>query len=317
MKLYRGASAIVAGAIPSHAIYFATYELVKAKLNRGSSRNPDQGVNVYTTGVAGACATVMHDLVVTPLDVIKQRLQMYNSRYSGFVHAARSIIHQEGPKAFFASYPTTVAMNVPFMAVHFITYECAKEALTDSQRNYGVKEEFLAGGIAGALGGLVSTPLDVLKTRLQTQHLATITSIAPDITVAADSSCCAVPSAAPSKTSSFSASAASSSLKPGVNIPCPISGDLPPLKPSARPSEAAAQPSAVEAPRDRTQLRQLLRQTQKSAWENAREVAKQEGFKGFFKGATARVLYFAPSAAIVWTTYETMKKILMEVSQQD
>jgi len=203
-------------------------------------------------------------------------------------------------------------MNVPFMAVHFITYESAKHALTDEKGNYGVKEEFIAGGIAGAFGGLLSTPLDVLKTRLQTQHLATITSLAPDAAAGADSSCCAIPSSAPSKTSSFSASAASSSLKPGVNIPCPISGELPPIPGVTQPSGAAA-----EAPRDRKQLRQLLRSTQKSAWENAVEVAQLEGPRGFFKGGTARVLYFAPSAAIVWTTYETMKKILMETSAEE
>ena len=36
---------------------------------------------------------------------------------------------------------------------------------------HGVLEEVTAGGAAGALAGFVSTPFDVVKTRLQTQQI--------------------------------------------------------------------------------------------------------------------------------------------------
>ena len=60
-----------------------------------------------------------HDAIVTPLDVVKQRMQLCNSPYRNITHCIQSIIAEEGFRAFYASYPTTVFMNVPFMAVHF------------------------------------------------------------------------------------------------------------------------------------------------------------------------------------------------------
>ena len=43
-----------------------------------------------------------------------------------------------------------------------------------------------------------------------------------------------------------------------------------------------------------------------------RSIHAKEGWKGFTRGMAARVLYFTPSAAICWTTYEAMKALLKE-----
>lgn len=52
--------------------------------------------------------------------------QVYNSHYAGVFQCIRSVWAQEGLRAFYASYPTTVALNVPFQAVHFAAYESFK-----------------------------------------------------------------------------------------------------------------------------------------------------------------------------------------------
>ena len=39
----------------------------------------------------------------------------------------------------------------------------------------------------------------------------------------------------------------------------------------------------------------------------ARAILESEGPKGFLRGVSARMLYSAPSAALVWLTYEYMK----------
>ena len=75
-----------------------------------------------------------HDAIVTPLDVVKQRLQVYNSSYAGVLQCIRRVAAEEGLKAFYASYPTTVAMNVPFQAVHFAAYESIKLFIGDGQK---------------------------------------------------------------------------------------------------------------------------------------------------------------------------------------
>ena len=224
LRLYRGVTAVVIGAIPSHAVNYAAYEFFKRKFG-----GDQPGHHVLANAVAGSLATCAHDAVITPLDVVKQRLQVVNSRYSGVLHCVKAILREEGIGAFYASYPTTVLMNVPFMAVHFAGYESFKLLLTgaDRQDEHGVAEELIAGGLAGACAGLVSTPLDVVKTRIQTQ----------------------------------------------------MGGDR------------------VRAKRALVVVKELWR---------------AEGMRGFTRGASARVLYFMPSAAICWTTYETMKRLLKD-----
>ena len=64
-------------------------------------------------------------------------------------------------------------MNVPFTAIHFTAYESSKVFLQELKGDGGEVEEetffvqFTAGGVAGGLAAAVTTPLDVVKTRMQ------------------------------------------------------------------------------------------------------------------------------------------------------
>ena len=67
-RLWRGVSAVAIGAAPSHALYFASFEICKDAL--GGNAHDSSAV---TSGVAGAVGTVISDAVLTPADVVKQR----------------------------------------------------------------------------------------------------------------------------------------------------------------------------------------------------------------------------------------------------
>jgi len=41
---------------------------------------------------------------------------------------------------------------------------------------------------------------------------------------------------------------------------------------------------------------------------------QEEGFKGFFRGLGSRMLILAPSSAISWASYETIKSYLKSKS---
>lgn len=58
-------------------------------------------------------------------------------------------------------------MNVPFTMVHFSAYETAKRLLA-AEDDEGLSVQLLAGGAAGGLSAAITNPLDVVKTRLQT-----------------------------------------------------------------------------------------------------------------------------------------------------
>ncbi|KAI3447821.1 hypothetical protein Pfo_004486 [Paulownia fortunei] len=166
--LYRGIAAMGLGAGPAHAVYFSVYESCKKCLSAG---NPN---NSIAHAASGVFATVASDAIITPMDVVKQRLQLKGSPYKGVGDCVKRVLMEEGFGAFYASYRTTVVMNAPFTAVHFATYEAAKRGLMEvSPESAGDDETLLvhatAGAAAGALAAAITTPLDVVKTQLQCQ----------------------------------------------------------------------------------------------------------------------------------------------------
>lgn len=166
--LYRGVPAGVCGAFPSHAAYFTVYEKAKQIL----IGDEDEGKHPVRAAAAGACATIGHDFFHTPFDVVKQRLQISEGK-TPVLTTLRNILSKEGFRALYVSYPTTLTMNIPFSSFHFATYETVKHLLrsTDEELEQSFWKFAVAGGCGGTLGGIVSTPFDVVKTR---QQLGTI-----------------------------------------------------------------------------------------------------------------------------------------------
>jgi hypothetical protein len=113
--------------------------------------------------------------------VLKTRLQLqgrYNNpyfksgyNYRGTVDAVRTIVAREGFQALFYGYKATLYRDMPFSALQFMFYEQAQRwarRWRDS-RDIGWQLEMLTGAGAGGLAGTITCPLDVVKTRLQTQ----------------------------------------------------------------------------------------------------------------------------------------------------
>jgi len=221
----RGMSVVVAGAGPAHAAYFACYEKIKESLVLKAPSH----YNHLAYGVAGSVATVLHDGVMTPADVVKQRMQMYKSPYASVWACIRTVYATEGLRAFYRSYVTQLTMNVPFQSIHFMVYE-SMQGVTNEGRQYNPKAHMLSGAMAGAIAAAVTTPLDVCKTLLNTQESTALSS---------------------------------------------------------------------------------LRQTRIRGLSHAfRTVYHLGGVRGYFQGATARVLYQIPSTAICWSVYEFLKYVI-------
>ncbi|KFP88265.1 Mitoferrin-1, partial [Apaloderma vittatum] len=104
----RGINVTMLGAGPAHAMYFACYEKMKKSL----SETLQHGGNSHlANGIAGSVATLLHDAVMNPAEVVKQRMQMFNSPYKSVLACVRTVQKTEGFGAFYRSYTTKLTMN--------------------------------------------------------------------------------------------------------------------------------------------------------------------------------------------------------------
>lgn len=85
--------------------------------------------------------------------------------------AVRTIIRNEGFGALFHGYQATLYRDLPFSALQFMFYEQGQKWARQwkDSRDIGWQLELITGAGAGGLAGTMTCPLDVVKTRLQTQ----------------------------------------------------------------------------------------------------------------------------------------------------
>ncbi|GAA5800560.1 putative mitochondrial carrier protein [Helicostylum pulchrum] len=174
--LYAGVSPAMIGSLPGTTLYFAVYELTKRTLNEA---NVPEVISHLTAGSLGDLAG---SIIYVPSEVLKTRLQLqgkYNNphfvsgyNYKNTWHATKMIVRYDGFGALFHGFRATILRDVPYSAIQFACYEQFKKI---AQRKYNgqhipIGVDMITGSLAGAIAGAVTTPLDVMKTLLQTQQ---------------------------------------------------------------------------------------------------------------------------------------------------
>lgn len=174
--LYGGYSPALSGSIPSTAAFFGTYEFMKRKLINDLQVN--ETLSYLIAGVLGDLAS---SVFYVPSEVLKTRLQLqgrYNNpytigcgyNYNGLFDAIRTISRKEGLSTFVFGYKETLFRDLPFSALQFAFYEKFRQfaIIYNGSDDLSVPLELLTGSSAGGLAGILTTPLDVIKTRIQT-----------------------------------------------------------------------------------------------------------------------------------------------------
>eukprot|EP00850_Spirogloea_muscicola_P020232 SM000210S06746 [mRNA] locus=s210:128173:131311:+ [translate_table: standard] len=170
--LYRGLGSNMTTSAPISALYTCTYEAVKEALLR---RLPNEHWAVAHC-VAGGCASVATSFVFTPSEAVKQRMQLgghYNNSWVALV----SILRNEEIASLYSGWGAVLARNVPQSIIKFLTYEGLKSwVLKDRPQDQRLStfQTLAIGGAAGSTAAFVTTPFDVIKTRLQAQVPGTL-----------------------------------------------------------------------------------------------------------------------------------------------
>ncbi|GFP98552.1 S-adenosylmethionine carrier 1 chloroplastic/mitochondrial [Phtheirospermum japonicum] len=147
--LYSGLAGNLVGVIPASALFIGVYEPTKQKL-----------LEIFPENLSAIAHLV-----------IKQRIQI--GQFGSAPEAVRLIVSKEGFRGLYAGFGSFLLRDLPFDAIQFCIYEQLRIGYKlAARRELNDPENAILGAFAGAISGAMTTPLDVIKTRLMVQGSA-------------------------------------------------------------------------------------------------------------------------------------------------
>ncbi|GAB4861142.1 Protein MITOFERRINLIKE 1, chloroplastic [Ancistrocladus abbreviatus] len=164
LGFYSGISAVVVGSTLSSAIYFGTCEFGKSILSKF-----EKYPQILIPPTAGAMGNIVSSAIMVPKELITQRMQAGAKGRSWEV--LWGILERDGILGLYAGYSATLLRNLPAGVLSYSSFEYLKAAvlLRKKKGQLDPIESVCCGALAGAISASLTTPLDVVKTRLMTQ----------------------------------------------------------------------------------------------------------------------------------------------------
>jgi solute carrier family 25 aspartate/glutamate transporter 12/13 len=156
--LYRGLPANIIGITPEKAIKISIFDYLRRRLGCA-----DKGA-VFSwpkEAFSGAAAGFCQFVATNPMEIVKIRLQLSPGSSLG------SVVRDLGIAGLYRGSTATLARDIPFSAGYFSTYAFLKT-------KFGTEplQVFCASLLSGLTYAFICTPMDVVKTRLQSKELA-------------------------------------------------------------------------------------------------------------------------------------------------
>ncbi|KND92672.1 Calcium-binding mitochondrial carrier SAL1 [Tolypocladium ophioglossoides CBS 100239] len=182
--------------MPETAIKFGSYEAAKRALSNFEGHGDPRQINSYSKFTAGGVAGMIAQFCVYPLDTLKFRLQCETVKggLTGSALVRQTAIRMYadgGVRACYRGVTMGLIGMFPYSAIDMGMFELLKKTYQGYYAKYaGCHEDDvepgniatgIIGATSGAIGATVVYPLNVVRTRLQTQgtvmHKATYTGI--------------------------------------------------------------------------------------------------------------------------------------------
>ncbi|KAI0145546.1 mitochondrial carrier domain-containing protein [Xylariaceae sp. FL1272] len=196
--LYQGVGIVVVATLPAAGIFFTVYEGSKGFLSKHGSNSDSKDGSGWLPqpaahSLASATAEAASCAVLTPAEVIKQNAQMLRRSADGSggkslapsastsLQALRNLGGRQAPSKLLSGYTALVARNLPFTALQFPVFEFFRERIWERRKGNSEGEgkgdgrrglletgvvTGVSAGAAGSLAAFVTTPMDVVKTRM-------------------------------------------------------------------------------------------------------------------------------------------------------
>ncbi|KAL7072734.1 hypothetical protein ACQ4LE_008173 [Meloidogyne hapla] len=161
--LYKGMSSPLASIAMVNALCFAAHSQVSKQFSDKHS--------IITHFFAGAAAGACQAFVVSPMELLKIRLQIQTEldTSNSPSHIAKKILSEKGVRYFTRGFLSTQLRDCPAMGVYFASFEYIGRQISITNNIEGLNswQLLLAGGGAGMLSWLANYPSDIIKTRFQ------------------------------------------------------------------------------------------------------------------------------------------------------
>jgi len=174
--LYKGMSSPLMGVPPIYAVVFGAYGQAK-RLLRKDEDDPLTLGNIFLAGCITGVATTP---ITAPVEAVKARLQIQYARppgvpatYSGPFDCAKKMFQAEGFRALGKGSVATYWRDIPGSGAYFVAYEFVKRKFIPeggTAADVGPLPLLLAGGCAGVANWLAVYPIDIFKSRVQTDQ---------------------------------------------------------------------------------------------------------------------------------------------------
>mmetsp|Transcript_16024 Transcript_16024/g.37350 ORF Transcript_16024/g.37350 Transcript_16024/m.37350 type:complete len:368 (-) Transcript_16024:675-1778(-) len=282
--------------------------------------------------VGGAASGFVADLLTHPMDTVRTRLWMQDSkktcgyRYNNLWHGLFSMVRKEGSMSLWKGFGPVALLTAPAHGVYFGIYEVTKE-LIPRDGAYGHWNEssvhLTAGFIANMVGAVLWTPMDVIKQRQQASigkgpYLGPVSAIAA--VYREDGMRNGLMRGYWSGLATYGPFSAMYFVvyeKYKLSLKSYLQRDLHTGHFSVGGFIAGAIAAVVTAPIDLVKTRIQVSTEAESVKALVLRLVREEGIKGFSRGIGARVCWVAPGCAITIAMYEYFKEMFNPVHKTD